>query len=288
VSQPQPLSRSQIRRRRGIAICVLLVAAIALVCAFLQVTVLAPADTHGASVEHLTVDSRALGRDLDIDVVIPAGSASHRPLLVFLHGRGGSSDTYTEDEAMFAALAQLGARAPVAAFPDGDDHSYWHNRESGDWGDYVVDEAIPLVVRETGADGERVAIGGISMGGFGAYDLALLHPGRFCAVGGHSPALWLEGGASAPGAFDDAEDFERHDVIAALRADSGGFGEIPIWNDAGDADPFLISDVAFGEALRAGGADLTSHVWPGGHDRAYWDRHWDEYFRFYAKALAAC
>jgi S-formylglutathione hydrolase FrmB len=49
------------------------------------------------------------------------------------------------------------------------------------------------------------------VGGFGAYDLARLNPGRFCAVGGHSPALWRSGGETAPGAVDDAEDFARHD-----------------------------------------------------------------------------
>ena len=126
------------------------------------------------------------------------------------------------------------------------------------------------------------------MGGFGAYDIALEHPGRFCAVGGHSPALWLEGGATAPGAFDDAEDFERNDVIGALREDPGAFGPIPIWNDYGDEDPFLIGDVAFDEALEAGGAELTTHEWHGGHEQSYWDRHWDAYLHFYATALADC
>lgn len=288
MSPPQRPSRSQIRRRRWVALAALLAAAFGIAYLLLQATILAPADTHGATLEHLTVHSDAVGKDLGVDIVVPPGDVSSRPLLVFLHGRGGSNGTFTEDEAMFAALARLGESTPIVAFPDGDDHSYWHDRASGDWGEYVVDEAIPAVVREAGAEANRVAIGGISMGGFGAYDLALSNPGRFCAVGGHSPAVWLKGGASAPGAFDDAEDFERHDVIAAVRADAAAFGDIPIWNDAGDEDPFLISDIALTEALEAGGADLTAHVWPGGHDRSYWDRHWDEYFRFYAKALADC
>ena len=55
------------------------------------------------------------------------------------------------------------------------------------------------------------------MGGFGAYDLARLYPGTFCAVGGDSAALWRNGGESAQGAFDNAEDFARHDVIGAAR-----------------------------------------------------------------------
>jgi S-formylglutathione hydrolase FrmB len=257
----------------------------------LAATVFAPVDSHGAAVSRMTVHSRAVGRDLDVGVVEPAGSAGNvarRPLLVFLHGRSGTVDTYLEDEAFFSALATLGPRAPVVAFPEDDGDSYWLDRETGDWGSYVVDEAIPRVARRFDLDPHRVAIGGISMGGFGAYDLALQHPGRFCAVGGHSPALWLRGEDTAPGAFDDAEDFERNDVIGAIRADPGAFGPIPIWNDAGDEDPFLISDVALDETLEAAGADLTAHTWPGRHEHGYWDRHWNAYLRFYAAALAGC
>ncbi len=257
----------------------------------LAATVFAPVDTRGAKVTRMTVHSEALGRDLDVGVVEPAGSAGNaarRPLLVFLHGKGGTVDTYLEDGAFFTALATLGRRAPVVAFPEDDGDSYWHDRETGGWGSYVVDEAIPQVARRFGLDPRRVAIGGISMGGFGAYDLALRNPGRFCAVGGHSPALWLRAEDTAPGAFDDAEDFEGNDVIGTIRADPGAFGPIPIWNDAGDGDPFLISDVALDETLEAAGADLTAHTWPGRHEHAYWDRHWSAYLRFYAAALADC
>jgi len=36
------------------------------------------------------------------------------------------------------------------------------------------------------------------------------------------------------------------------------------------------------------GADFTAHTWPGGHERSYWDRHWNAYLHFYASALARC
>jgi S-formylglutathione hydrolase FrmB len=270
---------------------VLALVAIAGTCLILTATVFAPVDTHGAKVTRMTVHSKAVGRNLDVGVVEPAGSAENlarRSLLVFLHGRSGTVDTYLEDEAFFTALARLGRRAPVVAFPEDDGDSYWHDRETGDWGRYVVDEAIPQVARRFDLDPRRVAIGGISMGGFGAYDLALHNPGRFCAVGGHSPALWLRAEDTAPGAFDSAEDFERNDVIATTRSDPGAFGPIPIWNDAGSEDPFLVSDVALDETLEGAGADLSAHTWPGRHEHSYWDRHWNAYLRFYATALAAC
>ncbi len=285
--RPARPSRGQIRRRRATALGLL---ALLVAYAALRLTVLAPTDTHGAEVERFTVHSRALGEDQSVGVVVPstADGNGERPLLVFLHGRSGTIGTYTGDEPFFEALAGLGERAPLVAFPEDDGDSYWHDRATGNWGTYVVDEAIPEVVRRFEVDPARVAIGGISMGGFGAYDLALHHPGRFCAVGGHSPALWLRAEDTAPGAFDDAEDFERHDIIATLREDPSAFGPIPIWNDYGDEDPFGISDVALTETLEAADADLTAHRWPGGHEHSYWDRHWPAYLRFYASALAGC
>jgi S-formylglutathione hydrolase FrmB len=256
----------------------------------LVATLFAPADQHGARVVHMDIQSQAVGRELGVNVVVPAKTRprGERPLLVFLHGRGGSDGTFTGNEAVYEGLAKLDARAPVVAFPDGGDHSYWHDRDSGKWGRYVMREVIPTVVERYGVDPRRVAIGGISMGGFGAYDLALLHPHRFCAVGGHSPALWFEASETAPGAFDDAADFNRNDVVGMVRGNPDAFEGMRIWNDYGDADPFRAYDEGFVGTLRANGADLSAHSGSGGHDNAYWNRHWGTYLRFYANALAGC
>lgn len=264
-------------------------AAIAIYLA-LHATLFAPVDEHGARVVHLTVHSKAVGADLGVNVVVPRQPRPRgkRPLLVFLHGRGGSDSTFSGDEAVFEGLAKLGRRAPLVAFPDGGDHSYWHDRAEGDWGRYVMREVIPLVERRFGIDRHRLAIGGISMGGFGAYDLALEHPHRFCAVGGHSPALWFRASETAPGAFDDAADFRRNDVVDMVRGNPGAFAGMRVWNDYGDEDPFRVYDEGFVSYLRADGADLSAHSWHGGHVASYWNAHWAAYLRFYANALAAC
>ncbi len=237
----------------------------------------------GLEVADLTIDSTAVDKRMKVKVVLPEADAEGRPLLVFLHGRGGNESSSLR-KPMFDALDALGTRAPIIAFPDGGDHSYWHNRKSGAWGRYVMKEVIPQVIHRFGADRRRVAIGGISMGGFGAFDLARAHPKRFCAVGGHSPAVWRSGGETAPGAFDDAADFARHDVIAGARR----FADQTVWLDAGDGDPFRPGDRAFTAAVRDAGARLTAKTWPGGHDSTYWDRHWRDYLRFYARALKRC
>jgi S-formylglutathione hydrolase FrmB len=179
-----------------------------------------------------------------------------------------------------AALRALDRRAPAVVFPDGGEGSYWHDRHDGDWAAYVTREVIPAALRRLRADPKRIAIGGASMGGFGAFDLALHHPHRFCAVGGHSPAIWTSAGATAPGAFDDAADFARNDVVAMARH---GRPARHVWLDAGDADPFVPGDRALASAL-----GIRLHTAPGGHDDKYWHAHYDDYLRFYARALELC
>lgn len=247
-----------------------------------------PGDPRGAEVEQFEIDSEAVDRSQPISLALPGGGDGEgRPLLVLLHGRGGDENSMLGD-AMFAALDELGDRAPVVVAPDGGDHSYWHDRDGGDWGSYVVDEVIPEAIERSGADPDRVAIGGISMGGFGAFDLARLHPGDFCAVGGHSPAISASAEETAPGAFDDAEDFADHDLVAAAASDPAGLAGPDLWLDAGDEDPFLPGDETFVAALAGSGVEVDEHEWPGGHDGAYWDEHWDEYMRFYGAALDRC
>jgi len=243
-------------------------------------------DRRGASERRFTVKSRFVGRDLEAVAAVPGGDSSRRPLLVFLHGRGGEPGDFFSDE-FYAALARLGSRAPIVVQLDGGNHSYWHDRRGGRWGRYVLREAIPQAVKEFGADPKRIAIGGISMGGFGAFDLAR-RSRRFCAVGGHSPAFWLSAGQTAPGAFDDAADFARHDVYGFVRSRRKPFGNTPLWIDHGDRDPFSPYDKEIVRALRSSGARLTSHVWKGEHESEYWRAHTGAYLRFYADALARC
>jgi S-formylglutathione hydrolase FrmB len=274
-------------RRRLLAVAALLAVGIAVWLVLRPGGLAGTVDRHGADVVEMEIASDAVGEQMPVTVVVPADADEGSPLLVFLHGRGGDEDSELKDE-LFSALDALGDRAPIVAFPYGDEASYWHNRADGAWADYVLDEVIPKVGERVGADTGRVAIGGISMGGYGAYNVARVEPGRFCAVGGHSPALWQTAGETAAGAFDDAEDFAANDVIAAAATDPAAFTGQPLWLDAGDEDPFLPGDEAFVQALESAGGEVDEHIWPGAHEGEYWDSHLDEYMRFYARSLAHC
>ena len=231
----------------------------------------------GTRVLRYAIPSREVGRRLPQVAARPARAGARPGLLVFLHGRGGTAAGQAEP-AFVRALARRGI---AAVFPDGGGGSYWHDRASGRWGAYVMREVIPEAVRRLGTDPRRVAIGGISMGGFGALDLARRHPGRFCAVGGHSAALWTNAALTATGAFDDAADFARHDVIAAARA--GAFRGTPVFLDTGTRDPFRPADQELAATL---GVPLRTP--PGGHAPAYWRAHYADYAAWYARRLADC
>ena len=228
--------------------------------------------------ERFTVHSGFVHRDLQ-QITIRTGD--QRPLLVLLHGRGGRPDDLL-NLGLEAALRRLGRRAPDVLLVNGGDSSYYHDRRDGRWSAYVLQEAIPAAIRRLDADRKRVAIGGMSMGGFGALDLARIAPNRFCAVGGHSAALWRTGGETPAGAFDDAADFARHDLFA------NGRYRMPVWLDVGTGDPFRSADTAFAQRLRARGVRVTFRIWPGGHAFSYWKAHLDAYLRFYATALGSC
>lgn len=277
--------------KRSIALRILgavLIAAVALGVDRLWLRDEASRDTFGATVRTKVIQSELLDREMPVKVVVPKGAPpSGRSLVVFLHGRGEDERSYLV-EPMFDALSNLRTRAPVVAFPYGGESSYWHDRGSGDWGSYVLDELIPQLVSRYDVDPNQVAIGGISMGGFGAYDVARLDPDRFCAVGGHSPAIWTSPGETADGAFDDGDDFSRNDLIAIADSAAKPYTGLKLWLDAGTEDPFLDGDAAFEDALRAAGAHLVVKSSSGGHDSDYWNDNWDEYMGWYAHVLGDC
>ena len=224
------------------------------------------------------------GMDEPLEQIVVRTQDSSNGAVLLLHGRGSSPEDMLSDQ-LYAALDELGADAPVVILPNGGESSYWHDRDAGAWSSYLTAEVLPEAIERADVEGDRVAIGGISMGGFGALALAFDDPERFCAVGGHSPAIFRTWEDSAAGAFDDAEDFERHDLLA--RAEEGGIG-IPVWLDVGEDDPFRATTTELADSLESRATDVSLSVAPGGHDEDYWWARVDDYLGFYSRALTGC
>jgi len=217
------------------------------------------------------------GRDVPWRLALPRDVPSP-PLVVVLHGNGGDVDSAFDLLHLHDHVERTGlALASVSGGVD-----YWHRRRAGgDAGAMVLDDLLPLLRRETGYDG-RVAFLGWSMGGYGSLLLASrLGPDRVGAVVAASAALWTEPGLSAPGAFDDREDFLAHDVFAPARLRV--LSRLPVRLDCGRDDTFVAANRAFRAALPS--AELT--VDDGGHTTAYWRDHGGAQLDWVARHLRA-
>jgi S-formylglutathione hydrolase FrmB len=216
------------------------------------------------------VSGARLGTSCGWTIAYPPGAkeGDALPVLVVLHGYDADNTTAFDRLGLdrFLAEAVDGGATPFAiASVDGGD-GYWHpRRKGGDSGEMVVDELLPaLAALELKTD--RVGLLGWSMGGYGALLLGTqLGPDRVAAIAAESPAMWVDGGHSPEGAFDDAADYAAHDLAGRQNELAG----IPVRIDCGTGDGFypVVRDYVAGFSTPPEGGFT-----PGGHDYAYWRR----------------
>ena len=249
----------------------------------------APFDTHGATVVREHVHSALLDRDLEQITILPKGfrTADRRALLVLLHGRG-DAPAGRVTSALMTALGAAGKQAPVVLLANGGDASYYHDRNEGPWGSYLSEQLIPATVSRFSLDESRIAYAGISMGGAGALDLVRQSGRRQCGVAALAPALWRAVSQTPAGAYDDADDFARHDVLGAATNDPAALHGTPVYLVVGEGDPFRETTAALAAALRPGPSPVQLVTAPGGHEGAFWDAHMGEVVRWLTGRLAAC
>ncbi len=149
--------------------------------------------------------SPALEAPLRYGVYLPPGyapSGSGRyPVLYLLHGVGGNERDWPDDghlaEIADGLVAGGAIRPLLIVTPAGDTGWYVDSQSRGGPGNYATATAVDLVrhidsVYRTIADRDGRAIGGLSMGGFGALRLGLGRPETFGAVIALSSALWSQ------------------------------------------------------------------------------------------------
>jgi dienelactone hydrolase len=214
----------------------------------------------------------------------PPGGGARLPVLIALHGRGEThSDAFGRNlhlDRYLAAAVDSGVAPFAIASVDGGDHSYWHPRRDGDAAGMVLHEFLPLLAAH-GLDTSRIGLLGWSMGGYGALYLAgQLGAARCAVVIAESPAVWHEAGQSAPGAFDDAADFDAHSIFGHLDR----LRAVPLRIDCGASDGFAPVTRDLRNALTptpAGGIE------PGDHNASYWRSQAPAQLRFAAAHLHA-
>jgi diacylglycerol O-acyltransferase / trehalose O-mycolyltransferase len=141
----------------------------------------------------LTIDSPAVGL-VHVRLLLPHGfdaqPATRWPVLYLLHGGGGKYSDWTE---IFDVEALTAPTNLLVVMPDGGTgwYSDWWNGGNGGspmWETFHLVELRQLLERNWQA-GDKRAIAGMSMGGYGAMEYATRNPGMFLFAGSFSGPL---------------------------------------------------------------------------------------------------
>jgi enterochelin esterase-like enzyme len=235
--------------------------------------------------------SSALDAEMPYFVYLPPDydTAGRRyPVVYLLHGAAASYEEWLAygivDEAD-RLIVGLEIHPLILVFPQGD-YSYWVNHVDGPrWGDYVAVDLVRHVdaTFRTLPLAARRGIGGLSMGGHGALQLAFHHPQVFGVVGAHSPSLREDDG-ELPFLGSGPEWAQRDPLALAQRARR--LEGLKVWIDVGELDPYYERAEQVAAVLRARGVELHWHATPD-RDHGDWQLYVADYLLFYDYALNA-
>ena len=152
-----------------------------------------------------------------------------------------------------------------------------------------IGEEVPAVVREMfslSARREDNFVAGLSMGGYGAFKLALTYSDRYAAAASLSGALDVRETVRAHGRPDDQSFLalmgnvfgdpdkvpnSKHDLFALAKKIAKSPLKPRLYQCCGTEDFLYADNVRFREAVRKHPLDLTYEEGPGEHNWAYWD-----------------
>jgi S-formylglutathione hydrolase FrmB len=296
-----------------------------------------PAKSTPSGVQTRTFHSKALGVDKEYLVYLPANydakPDARWPVFYYLHGLTGNETNWVKHGKLDEVADRLHLEA-IVVMPDGDDGFYVDAKTDYDYAaclkdgsglfvpldaewwpktcvqhrayeTYIVDDLVGEVDAKfrTIARREGRAIAGLSMGGFGALELALRHQDRFSAAASHSgvDALLKPGETDVSHWGDnvgpigpwvraifgpDIANWRAHDP--AILADSLAPGRLALYLDCGTEDEFHLDVAAkyLHDRLAARGVDHAFFLGPGKHDFTFWGPRLPESLAFLRSHVA--
>jgi putative tributyrin esterase len=243
-----------------------------------------PRLTPKVTMRDITFRSFALDRDMPYRVVLPAviTAGQKLPVIYLLHGGDGGF----RDWSNYSDVAQFAERGLILVMPEGNS-SYYTNAfdpPQDRYEDYIVRDLIADVESKFPAAADRTdrAIVGVSMGGFGAVNLALRHPDLFAFAGGISSAIDAPRRSFAIKRFHQSRHYNsifgpsgsetrrRNDPFVLAR--SADPAKTPyMFLSCGEQEGLLPSNREFEALLAQRHFQYEFHAGPGGHDWTQWN-----------------
>lgn len=238
------------------------------------------------SLFHINYFSQALQKQSGMYLVLPDGITEPYRVVYLLHGLSDDYTIWLRRTSIERYADQFGL---AIVMPDGGRWFYCDTRDGVVRGEAHLLETVQYIDRtfHTLARAEGRAIGGLSMGGYGAMKLGLKYPELFRSVASHSGALDIarqREGVKFPefdALYGDAPD--PGDDCFALAARPGS--KPAIYFDCGVDDFLLQHNRDFRAHLQALGIAHSYHEHPGAHTWEYWDKHIVAALRFHRRQL---
>lgn len=135
--------------------------------------------------------SESRGEDIAVSVILPPGfsnTTTNLPLLINLHGGGGSRDNLINQSKVYQDMFDEGIipSMVIVSFSSGP-ISYYH----GSWEKFVTLDLPNWASKKFGTslNPKNTLLTGISMGGYGSLKIGLKNPERFKAIAPMEPAI---------------------------------------------------------------------------------------------------
>jgi putative tributyrin esterase len=244
---------------------------------------------------HCDFFSDVLGLSTSMMVILPqattqqigmAGTvvADRHPTLYLLHGMSDDHTIWVRRTSIERYVAPLGLAVVMPTVHRGfytdmaHGYKYWT----------FISEELPALARAffpLSPAREATFVAGLSMGGYGAFKLALAHPERYAAAASLSGVLDLSD--SLQQVTDPARLAERQNIFGDVRRVEGGPNDLfalarqaaargaplpRLYQCCGTADALYANNGRARSTFRSLGLDLTYEEGPGGHDWGYWDQ----------------
>lgn len=187
------------------------------------------------------------------------------PIILFLHGRGerGGEGMWQTQIGLPEAVRDHPERWPfIIVMPQCPQGRYWTDPQ-------MMTMAMTALQQETiefHADTNRTYLTGLSLGGYGVWELAKTYPKRWAAIA-----------VAAGGIFWSYAPDRWHDVATLPAEYARALGHTPVWVFHGSQDPVvpIREDEVMYSAVKAAGGDIRFWIYQGlGHD--CWFRAFNE------------
>ena len=271
-------------------------------------------------IECNVLKSRILSQPVHYCVMLPSSydsATSGRPpkrfpVLYFLHGLGGSEQTFFQSGGwnLVEDLRQQGQITDFLIVSPEARASFYINSADGRvrYNDFFLREFIPYIETHYSIRRERSsrAITGVSMGGYGALRFAFARPELFSAVSAQSAAL-ITGSPRDLSAAErtgtplarmlggvfgnpiDVAHWNQNSPFVLARKNRAELKGLAIYFNCGSSDEFGFEKGAaeLHRQLQAEGINHEYHLYPGNHDVSYFMAHLPEVLKFHSKVFAS-